>query len=77
MDLKTLASKKVRPPRIKGAVGWVEAVLVEEIPRKDYVLVIGKAVYAEKGDPENGTTDHLPLVLLGDRYLIPADEVRG
>lgn len=48
--LETLPSAQVKPPRIKYALGWIEATLVEEILRDRYSLIIGKVVYVEMND---------------------------
>jgi len=43
-------SVRVKPPRIKGCVAWMECVLVEEILREKYSLIIGKVVHLEGND---------------------------
>jgi len=54
------ASLKVKPPGIEGCVAWMECVLVEEILREKYSLIIGKVVHLEGNDnffDENGGMD--------------------
>jgi len=41
---------KVKVPRIKECLGWVECVLDEEIARKNFVIILGKVVHAEVKD---------------------------
>ena len=48
--LEWTPSKKVSPPRVKDAVGWIEATLEQEIKGENYVLIIGKAVCSEIND---------------------------
>ena len=50
VGLESISSKKVSPPRVKDAVGWVEAKLEREITERDFSLVIGKVVFAEIND---------------------------
>jgi flavin reductase (DIM6/NTAB) family NADH-FMN oxidoreductase RutF len=48
--LETLPSKKVKPPRIRAAVGWIEATLDREVTDERYVLIIGQVVCSEIND---------------------------
>lgn len=50
---------KVKVPRIAQCLGWIECVLEEEIVRENFVLIIGKVVYAEVKDESwvNGDFD--------------------
>lgn len=50
IGLETGDSLRVKPPRMKDAIGWIEAVLEEEILRERYSLIIGKVVCAEIND---------------------------
>jgi flavin reductase (DIM6/NTAB) family NADH-FMN oxidoreductase RutF len=50
IGLESVTASKVKPLRMKDALGWIEAVLVEEILRERYSLVIGKVVCAEIND---------------------------
>ena len=43
-------SVKVTPPGIEGCVAWMECVLVEEILREKYSLIIGRVVHLEGND---------------------------
>lgn len=74
VGIETLASKKILP-RLKEAVGWIEAALARKIPGDGHVLVMGKVLCSERGEPVNGTMDHLPVVLLGGRCSLPREEV--
>ncbi len=64
--LETLPSKRVKPPRIKAAVGWIEAKLDREIPDERYVLIIGQVVCSEMNDRYilDDTLTELPISLL-------------
>ena len=48
--LEWMDAKKVKPPRVKDAIGWIEATLEQEIKGENYVLIIGKALCSEIND---------------------------
>jgi flavin reductase (DIM6/NTAB) family NADH-FMN oxidoreductase RutF len=48
--LKSRPSTKVKPPGIEGCLAWAECVLLEEIAREKFVLVVGKVVHLEVDD---------------------------
>ena len=50
VGLESIPSKKVSPPRVKDAVGWIEAKLEREIAERNFSLIIGKVVFAEIND---------------------------
>lgn len=64
--IETAPSRKVAPPRIKDAVGWIEAKLDKEVAGERYVLIVGKVVFAEVNDKfsADGELSELPTVLL-------------
>ncbi len=64
--VETVPSRVVRPPRMRDAIGWIEAILEEEVLREQYALVIGKVVYAELNDAycHEGTLRESPIVIL-------------
>ena len=64
--LETLAAKSVAPPRIKTAIGWIEATLKEEIAREQYALIIGQVVCSEINDAhlDGDKLVEFPLTLL-------------
>jgi len=66
VGLDTLPSSKVAPPRVKDAVGWIEAVLEREVTGENYVLVIGRVVCAEINDRywQEGKFLEPPIMLL-------------
>lgn len=66
VGLESVNSRKVRPPRIKDALGWIEAELEEEILRDNYSLIIGKVVCAELNDNylQDGKLKESPIVIL-------------
>lgn len=66
VGLEAFPSKVVKPPRVKDAVGWIEARYHKELEDERYTIVVGKVVHAEINDRflENGELKELPLVLL-------------
>lgn len=48
--LKARTMTKVKAPGIEGCLAWAECVLLEEIVRDKFVLVIGKVVHLEVDD---------------------------
>lgn len=64
--LESFSSKRVFPPRIKDAVGWIEAVLKKEITGDNYSLIIGKVLCAEINDLyyKDGQFEEPPIILL-------------
>jgi flavin reductase (DIM6/NTAB) family NADH-FMN oxidoreductase RutF len=64
--LETLPSKKVAPPRVKDAIGWIEARLEKEILADDYSLIIGRVLCSEINDQclEGDKLSEEPIVLL-------------
>ncbi|NTV42002.1 MAG: flavin reductase family protein [Syntrophobacteraceae bacterium] len=64
--LETLPSRKVRPPRIKAAVGWIEAKLEREVADPRYVLIIGQVVCSEVNDlyVQDRNLIELPITLV-------------
>jgi len=61
VDLETISSKKVSPPRVKDAVGWIEARVEKEVTGERYSLIIGKVLCSEIND----------LYLDGERLIDP------
>ncbi|MGB3943902.1 MAG: flavin reductase family protein [Methanothrix sp.] len=49
-DLVPRPSARVAPPGIEGCVAWMECVLVEEILREKFSLIIGRVVHLEGND---------------------------
>ncbi|SFM92878.1 flavin reductase family protein [Thermodesulforhabdus norvegica] len=64
--IETISSRRVAPPRIRDAVGWIEARLDREVPGERYVLVIGKVVCTEINDKflVEDELSELPTVLM-------------
>jgi len=75
--LESKASFRVKPPRMKDAIGWIEAVLVEEILRERYSLVIGKVVCAEINDvyADGENLRELPAIGLHPKFRIVGEDV--
>jgi len=65
VGLETFPSKKVKPPRVADAVGWIEAEKVNELSDENYTLIVGKVVCAEINDRyvKDGELDTLPILL--------------
>jgi flavin reductase (DIM6/NTAB) family NADH-FMN oxidoreductase RutF len=66
IGLDTIPSNVVDPPRVREAVGWIEAKKVEEVSGKNYVLLVGKVLVAEMNDRymKGKDLDELPMTLL-------------
>lgn len=65
IGLETFSSKKVDPPRVRDAVGWIEAKKVNELIGENYILIVGKVICAEINDDyvKDGELDILPILL--------------
>jgi flavin reductase (DIM6/NTAB) family NADH-FMN oxidoreductase RutF len=79
VGLDTVPSNKITPPRIKDAIGWIEAVLDEEILREKFSLIIGKVICAEINDEflQDGRLNELPAVMLRPDYRVVGENVIG
>lgn len=79
VGLETVPSMMIKSPRIKDALGWIEAVLDEEILREKFSLIIGRVIYAEINDNnlENDGMKELPALMLSPDYRITGDSVLG
>lgn len=64
--LDTLPGKRVQIPRIKDAVGWVEAELEQQLAGDQYAIVVGRVLCSEMNSSyvRDGRLDESPLVLL-------------
>jgi flavin reductase (DIM6/NTAB) family NADH-FMN oxidoreductase RutF len=64
--LETTASKRVAPPRIQAAIGWIEAELEKEVIGDNYVLIIGHVLCSEVNDGylEGDKLVEFPMTLL-------------
>ena len=71
VGLETLASRKVAPPRVRDAVGWIEALLEREITEENYSLIIGRVVCAEINELcwQEGKFTESPIILLSPQLL--------
>lgn len=65
IGLKTLPSKKVKPPRVREAVGWIEAEKVNELAGEKYTIIVGRVLCAEINDDyvKDGELSVLPILL--------------
>ncbi len=70
VGIERISARMVRPPRIRDALGWIEAVLEREITGENYALIIGKVLCAEKNDTYAGeeSFQETSLVMLDFRY---------
>jgi flavin reductase (DIM6/NTAB) family NADH-FMN oxidoreductase RutF len=77
--LEALPSKTVKPPRIKDAIGWIEATLTEELLREKYSLVIGRVLHSEINDMyiKDGKLTEMPAILLQPEYRVVGEKVIG
>lgn len=76
VGLETSPSRRVSPPRIKDALGWIEAVVVQEVAEERYVLTIGKVVCAETNDAYSleGHLTEPPMVMLSPHYRLMGEK---
>lgn len=75
VGLESAPSKKVGPPRMEDALGWIEAVLDSEITGENYALVIGKVVCAEIKDSycQDGALSESPMLMLSRHYHLAGE----
>jgi flavin reductase (DIM6/NTAB) family NADH-FMN oxidoreductase RutF len=66
VGLETLPSRKVAPPRVAEAVGWIEAVVDREITGDNYALIIGRVLCSEINDRyfQDGKFLESPIMML-------------
>ncbi|MGA7876681.1 MAG: flavin reductase family protein [Desulfoferrobacter sp.] len=71
----TLPASKVAPPRIKDAIGWIEARLENEVTGDKYALIIGRVVCSEVNDLylEEGKLAQFPMTLLMPHFRTAGD----
>jgi flavin reductase (DIM6/NTAB) family NADH-FMN oxidoreductase RutF len=64
--LETVASRTVAPPRIKAAIGWIEATLEQELAGDQYALIVGRVLCSEMNDLylEGEKLSELPITSL-------------
>jgi flavin reductase (DIM6/NTAB) family NADH-FMN oxidoreductase RutF len=76
IGLESVKAAKVTPPRIKDALGWIEAVLVEEILRERYSLVIGKVVCTAINDlyADGENLVEPPAIMLNPYFRVVSHE---
>ena len=78
VGLESESSKKVKPPRVKDAIGWIEARLEKEITGDNYSIIIGKVVLAEVNDrflSKDGKLSELPIVLIMPYFMLPEKRI--
>jgi flavin reductase (DIM6/NTAB) family NADH-FMN oxidoreductase RutF len=65
MGLETSPARKVAPPRVRAAVGWIEAEKVNALSDDKYTLIVGKVLCAEINDAyvKEGELETLPILL--------------
>lgn len=66
VGLETRPSRKVAPPRVGDAIGWIEAVLEQEVTGENYALLIARVVCAEINDNywQEGKFLESPIMML-------------
>lgn len=79
VGLDTTPSKRVAPPRMKDALGWIEAIIDEEILREKFSLVVGKVVCAEINDRflEHERFKEFPAIMLRPDYRVVGETIIG
>ena len=71
----TIPAKKVAPPRIKDAVGWIEARLENEMTGDKYALIVGHVVCSEVNDSylDGEKLTELPMTLIMPHFRTSGD----
>jgi len=79
VGLEAYPSKKVAPPRMIDALGWIEATLEEEVLRDRFSLIIGKVVCAEINDTyaDGEQLRELPALMLMPNYRLTGESILG
>ena len=77
VGLETVSAKEVEVPRIKKAIGWIEASLKEEIIRDDFSIILGEVLKAEinKDYLEDDQLTEDPLTMLNGEFRTLGDSV--
>jgi len=77
VGLESSPSRKVAPPRMGDALGWIEAALDREITGENYALVIGRVVCAEMNDAyvEEGRLAEPPALMLRSYYHLMGGKI--
>ena len=77
VGLATIPSKKVGPPRVADAVGWIEAELDRVVTGDRYALIIGRVLCTEINDrywQEDRFLEY-PLVLLSPQLFFLGEKL--
>ena len=77
VDLETVPSKKVSPPRVKDAIGWIEARQEKEVTTEKYSLIIGKVLCSEINDRylDGERLVELPMIMLIPDFRLIGEKV--
>lgn len=75
--IETMPSKKVKPPRMSDALGWIEAVMDSEVNGEKYSMTIGKVLCAELNDKylDDGRLEEPPAVMLSPDYRLLGESI--
>jgi flavin reductase (DIM6/NTAB) family NADH-FMN oxidoreductase RutF len=71
----TIPARKVAPPRITTAIGWIEAQLEKEVTTDKYALIVGHVVCSEINDSylQGEKLSELPMTLLTPYFRTAGD----
>lgn len=77
--VETVPAKNVAPPRIKAAVGWIEAKLDREVTGDRYALIVGHILCSEMNDNylEEDKLTEFPMILLMPHFRTAGDVFIG
>ena len=77
VGIESMPSKKVHPPRVKDAIGWIESTLEKEIEGDKYVIIIGKVIFSEINDAylEDEDLAELPIVMLMPNFRLLGEKI--
>lgn len=78
-QMETAPSKTVSPLRMKNALGWIEAVLEQEVLGDNYALVIGRVLHSEVNDLfwDGSGLSQDPLVMLAPHFKTMGEKYAG
>jgi flavin reductase (DIM6/NTAB) family NADH-FMN oxidoreductase RutF len=77
--LNAIPARKVSPPRIEAAIGWIEAKLEREVTDDRFVLILGRVLCSEINDLylEGDKLTELPVTMLIPHFRSLGDIIAG
>jgi flavin reductase (DIM6/NTAB) family NADH-FMN oxidoreductase RutF len=77
--LDVTPARKVSPPRIKAAIGWIEAKLEKEVIDDRFVLIVGSVLCSEVNDIylQDDKLTELPITFLVPHFRSLGEAIAG